>query len=108
MGRGSGADAIFAAFEEVNSRDGNLTGTALEKVLPLELEQDEEVILRSLFDCSMADPEAPGFLPQPGANEEAADALVEKGLAEKNEEGWKLNKAGFQLMGQYLSIDFFG
>jgi hypothetical protein len=108
MGRGRGADAIFEAFEEVNSRNGDLTGTALEEVLPLELEQDEEVILRSLFDCSMGDPEAPGFLPQAGDDEKAADALVEKGLAEKNEEGWKLNKAGFQLMGQYLSTDFFG
>ncbi len=108
MGRGRGADAIFEAFEEINSRNGLVAGTALEKVLPLELEQDEEMIFRSLFDCSMGDPEAPGFLPQSDDYSIAADALVAKGLAEKNEEGWKLTKAGFQLMSQYLATDFFG
>jgi hypothetical protein len=96
MGRGRGADAIFEAFEEINSRNGQVAGTAL------------EMIFRSLFDCSMGDPEAPGFLPQSDDYSIAADALVAKGLAEKNEEGWKLTKAGFQLMSQYLAADFFG
>jgi hypothetical protein len=61
-----------------------------------------------LLDCSLADPEAPGFEPETEDDQRTADALVEKGLAEKNDHGWKLNEAGFQAASQFLSMQFFG
>ena len=125
MGRGSGEDAIFAAFEEVSTRGGR----ALDAV-SLELDDAEITTLRLTFRLMLGEPEAEGFsvaqiaaqaLPDGSPDEQAeyfdviadtAETLVEKGLAEADQSGdepiWKLTTAGMQVESQLLSADFSG
>src|SRR5947208_14612506 len=101
MGRGSGSDAIHAAFEQINSR--SIENTALGQVLPVELDDAETTTLRVIFRLMLSAPEAPGFtaadiaeaaIPDKDSAEQAeyfpliaetASSLVEKGLAEESD-----------------------
>jgi hypothetical protein len=126
MGRGSGENAIFAAFEEVSTRGAR----ALDAVSPVELDDAEVTTLRMTFRLMLGDPEARGFsvaqiaaqaLPDGSPDEQAeyfdvivdtAETLVEKGLAEADQSGeepvWKLTAAGMQAESRFLSADFLG
>jgi hypothetical protein len=117
MGRGSGADAVFAAFDEFNTR--SVDKTAVGAVLPVELADEEATTLRMLLYLMLRDKEGRGFdaaeiaataLPDDSPEEraeylpviaETSESLVEKGLAEKTssdpaDPSWKLTAAGIQ------------
>jgi hypothetical protein len=122
MARGSGRQAIHAAFEQINSR--SIENTALGQVLPVELDDAETTTLRVIFGLMLGAPEASGFaaadiaaaaLPEEGTAEqseylpliaETAHSLVSKGLAEETpDERWKLTTAGLQVEGGLLQSD---
>jgi hypothetical protein len=122
MARGSGSQAIYSAFEQINSR--SIENTALGQVLPVELDDAETTTLRVIFRLMLNAPEASGFdgadiaaaaLPEESPAEqseylpliaETSRSLIDKGLAEEvGGERWKLTTAGLQVESGLLQSD---